>query len=202
MSSANEQRAESEQQENTENISVIDSEKQCDAAQDVAEEAAEEGEHSAEDQTESAAWEREREELVNQILRLRADFTNYKRRNQELVDNIRLTANESLINEILPVIDHFELALASATEDTSFVTGVKMIFQQLMDCLEKAGLQGINAVGKPFDPNFHEAVSIEGDNNNNLIVTAELKKGYLFKGKLLRESMVQVGPEQQEEDEE
>lgn len=145
-------------------------------------------------------WEQEKEELVNQILRLRADFANYKRRNEELIANIRVNANESLVNELLPVIDHFDLALNSTPEETAFVTGVRMIFQQLLSCLEKEGLQAIEAVGKPFDPNLHEAVSVEGDSNSDLIVTAELKKGYLFKGKLLRESMVQVGPDQQEEE--
>lgn len=160
-----------------------------------------EGDNASVD-NERNAWEREKEELVNKFLRLQADFANYKRRNEESIEQIRLTANESLVFELLSVIDNFELAINSATEETSFVTGVKMIYQQLMDCLEKAGLQALNAVGKPFDPNFHAAVINEGDTNGELIVTAELKKGYLFKGKLLRESMVKVGSKQQEEDEE
>ena len=143
-----------------------------------------------------------KEELVNKFLRLQADFANYKRRNEESIEQIRLTANESLVFELLSVIDNFELAINSATEETIICDWCKMIYQQLMDCLEKAGLQALNAVGKPFDPNFHAAVINEGDTNGELIVTAELKKGYLFKGKLLRESMVKVGSKQQEEDEE
>jgi len=144
----------------------------------------------------------EREKLVNQILRLKADFDNYRRRNNNLISDIRATANQNLVEELLPVIDNFERAINSASADSSYIIGVKMIFDQLMDCLTKHGLEVIDAVGKPFDPNLHEAVSLQGDSADDLIVTAELQKGYIFKDKLLRASMVQVAPEKQQEEEE
>lgn len=147
-------------------------------------------------------WKTEREELVNQILRLKADFDNYKRRNQATLENVRVTANENLINDLLPVIDNFERSLQSAAADSSFAVGVKMIFDQLLNCLGEYGLEVIDSVGNLFDPNLHEAVSMQGDSKNDLVVIAEVQRGYLFKGKLLRASMVQVAPAEQQEEEE
>ena len=144
-------------------------------------------------------WEQERDSLVNQLLRLKADFDNYKRRSEAMVESIRASANQNLMAELLPVIDNFERAL-NAADDSPYVSGVKMIFNQLLDCLCRQGLQPINAVGQPFDPNIHEAVSMQGQ-GSDLIVTAELQKGYLFKDKLLRASMVQVAPNKQNEEE-
>jgi len=144
----------------------------------------------------------EREKLVSQILRLKADFDNYRRRNKNLISDIRVTANQNLVEELLPIIDNFERAIDSASADSSYSIGIKMIFDQLMECLTKHGLEAIDAVGKPFDPNLHEAVSLDGDSAQDLIVTAELQKGYVFKDKLLRASMVQVAPEKQQEEEE
>lgn len=107
-------------------------------------------------------WEQERDSLVNQLLRLKADFDNYKRRSEAMVESIRASANQNLMAELLPVIDNFERAI-NAAEDSPFSSGVKMIFNQLMDCLCKQGLQPIDAVGQPFDPNIHEAVSMQGE---------------------------------------
>lgn len=147
-------------------------------------------------------WVKEREDLVNQILRLKADFDNYKRRNQAAIENVQATANENLVNDLLPVIDNFDRSLQSAEADSLFGTGVKMIFNQLLKCLGEYGLDAIDAVGKTFDPNLHEAVSMEGESEENLVVMTELQKGYLFKGKLLRASMVQVAPAEQQKEEE
>src|SRR5690606_3276250 len=91
-------------------------------------------------------WEQERDSLVNQLLRLKADFDNYKRRSEAMVESIRASANQNLMAELLPVIDNFERAI-NAAEDSPFSSGVKMIFNQLMDCLCKQGLQPIDAVG-------------------------------------------------------
>ena len=76
-----------------------------------------------------------------------------------------------------------------------------MIFNQLMECLQKEGLAPVDAVGKPFDPTVHEAVSMEGGPGEDLIVIEELQKGYYYKDKLLRASMVKVAPKQQHEEE-
>jgi len=146
-------------------------------------------------------WEQERADLVNQLLRLKADFDNFRRRSEAQIESIRATANQNLLVELLPVIDNFERAIDAGKDDSPYLAGVKMIFGQLMDCLYKQGLTPIDAVGKPFDPNLHEAVSMEGDPGQDLIVISELQKGYLYKDKLLRASMVKVAPEQQHEEE-
>ncbi|MDI9418759.1 MAG: nucleotide exchange factor GrpE [Firmicutes bacterium] len=146
-------------------------------------------------------WEQERADLVNRMLRLKADFDNYKRRSEAQVETIRAAANQNLLVELLPVIDNFERAIAAAEDDSPYLAGVKMIFDQLMNCLYKEGLTPIDAVGKPFDPNIHEAVSIEGDPGQDLVVIGEIQKGYLYKDRLLRASMVKVAPEQQHEEE-
>ncbi|HHT36500.1 MAG: nucleotide exchange factor GrpE [Candidatus Wallacebacter cryptica] len=169
--------------------------------QEDLEQAVDQDEQKSEDQIEllTKQWEQERDGLVNQLLRLKADFDNYKRRSEASIEAIRATANQNLMAELLPVIDNFERAL-NAADDSPYVSGVKMIFNQLLDCLCRQGLQPINAVGQPFDPNIHEAVSMQGQ-GSDLIVTAELQKGYLFKDKLLRASMVQVAPNKQNEEE-
>lgn len=148
-----------------------------------------------------ANWERERQELVDQLLRLKADFANYKRRTEAQVQDIKEKANEGLLLELLPIIDNFERAVSAASEDSSLTAGVKMILQQLTATLEKQGLQAIESVGYPFNPQLHEAISMDGDSGDDLVVTVELLKGYIYKGKVLRASMVQVAPVKQEEDE-
>lgn len=154
-----------------------------------------------EQHSEEQCWEDEREELINQILRLKADFDNYRRRNQAQIESIRQRANEDLVAELLPIIDNFQRAFDSSPVESSFAKGVKMIFSQLYSCLCSYGLKPIDAVGTSFDPNIHEAVSMQGDSEQELIVTAEVQKGYLFKDKLLRASMVQVAPLKQQEEE-
>lgn len=146
-------------------------------------------------------WEQERAELVSRLLRLKADFDNYKRRNEAQIEMIRATANQNLLTGLLPVIDNFERAIAAGEEDSPYLAGVRMIFNQLMECLQKEGLAPVDAVGKPFDPTVHEAVSMEGGPGEDLIVIEELQKGYYYKDKLLRASMVKVAPKQQHEEE-
>ena len=84
------------------------------------------------------------------MLRLKADFDNYKRRSEAQVETIRAAANQNLLVELLPVIDNFERAIAAAEDDSPYLAGVKMIFDQLMNCLYKEGLTPIDAV-ETFD---------------------------------------------------
>ncbi len=149
----------------------------------------------------TVTWEQEREDLVNQIIRLKADFDNYKRRNLTQMETLRQTANENLISDFLPVLDNFQRAIQATKEDSPLISGVKMVYNQLMETLVKQGLDRIDSVGERFDPNYHEAVSMDGDSGDNLVVTAELQTGYIYKGKVLRASMVQVAPATQEEEE-
>ncbi len=103
---------------------------------------------------------------------------------------------KDIVERILPVIDNFERGLASVPEDvkeTSFAEGMEMIYKQLLKNLEEAGVKPIEAVGQPFDPNFHNAVMhIEDDELGENMVAQELQKGYMYRDSVVRHSMVQV----------
>ncbi len=139
------------------------------------------------------------DEHWDRLLRTSADFDNFKKRAaREKQDAIKF-ANESLLQKLIPVLDNFDMALAatqtSAKGDAvqSLQTGVNMIYQQLKSALTEAGLEELDAAGKPFDPNVHEAVSQqetaeipEGQ------VVQQLRKGYKFRDRLLRPASVVV----------
>lgn len=135
-------------------------------------------------------------EKHERLLRLAAEFENYKKRvNREFASLIK-TANEALITQMLPVLDNFERALnhAKGTDDfDSFRKGVEMIYSQFQDVLKKQGLQPIEAVGKPFDPNYHEAMmQVDSDKHGPDTVVEELEKGYTLNNKVIRHTRVIV----------
>lgn len=139
---------------------------------------------------------REAESKHDAYLRALADFANYKRRTQEESARQRDIVREEILTGVLPVIDNFERALASAqtTQDyDKLVSGVQAILRQLQDFLTREGVTGIEAVGQPFDPNFHNAVlrheTTEYPENT---VVEELQKGYTLGKRVLRPSMVKV----------
>ncbi len=157
----------------------------------------------------SSEAEQARQELEEQFdilkkryIMLKADFENYKRRTQAQMEEIRKNANEELVQELLPILDNFERALNSTDEGSGFRQGVEMIFQQLHNCLAKQGLKPIASEGQPFDPRYHEAVSMEGSPEGELVVKEELQKGYVFQDKVLRASMVHVTQEDLTEEDE
>jgi molecular chaperone GrpE len=97
------------------------------------------------------------------------------------------------VKALLPVLDDFERALKMQTADTDFVKGIELIYQRMFDVLAKLGLQPIEAVGQPFDPNIHHAIEmVQTEEYEDQTVLAELLRGYTFKGRLLRASMVKV----------
>ncbi|MFJ8514446.1 nucleotide exchange factor GrpE [Lysinibacillus xylanilyticus] len=129
-------------------------------------------------------------------LRLRADFDNMRRRNQldrEAAEKFRA---QSLLSDLLPVIDNFERALqveASSEETASIVKGIEMVYRSLIDATEKEGLQVIKAEGEQFDPNVHQAVMQEQDSEKETgVVLRELQKGFMLKDRVLRPTMVSV----------
>ena len=137
--------------------------------------------------------EEEDEDLKTKHLRLMADFQNYKRRAEEARTMSYSHGKEDLLTDLLPIIDNFERALESEDEGGNFKEGMEMIFKQLMDILERTGLKEIDAKGKEFDPNFHNAVMTEdSDEFDSNHVTEVLQKGYTFKDKVIRPSMVKV----------
>jgi len=140
--------------------------------------------------------EKQVEQERNQYLRTLADFQNFRRRSEEQRGEERQFANRELILALLPVVDNFERALAAAEKNQSYealVGGVTLILRQLQDFLAKNGVEAIEALGKEFDPNFHEAVMrVEnGEHPENTIVD-ELQRGYVMHNRVLRPSMVKV----------
>ena len=134
-------------------------------------------------------------EYYDQLLRLQADFDNYRKRTQKEKTELVKYASEQLVGELLPVLDNFERATSSAqTSDmAAFAQGVEMILRQLQTTLSKVGLKAMESVGQPFDPNLHEAVlRIDSDEHPENTVVEELQKGYFLKEKVLRPSMVKV----------
>ena len=164
------------------------------------EEAAEGKEHTEEPAEEQAAAEEEKEEAKEpeedesaRYMRLMADFQNYKKRVEKEKKDIYSYANEKIATELLTVLDNFERALEHEGEDKSFKEGMEMIFKQLFDVLEKAGLKEIPALGEEFDPNFHNAVMSEDtDEYESGKVSGVMQKGYTLNGKVIRPSMVKV----------
>jgi len=137
--------------------------------------------------------QKEKEELFGQLQRLQADFDNYRKRTKEEREQVADNALAEFMKSLLPVLDNFERALESAGENEGFTSGVRMIFKQLKETLEKEGLETIEAEGKVFDPYIHEAVvQVDSSDHEENTVVEELQKGYKFRGKLVRPSMVKV----------
>lgn len=135
------------------------------------------------------------EEYLTNLRYLQADFENYRKRVDREIRELEEFSTLGLVRKLVPVLDDLELAVASATkaEDAGLVEGVKMVQKNLTTALESEGLQTIRALGKPFDPSSHEAVDkVQGKDNSEDIVVEEMRKGYTFKGKVLRPSAVKV----------
>ncbi len=139
--------------------------------------------------------------LQNRWASLKADYENYKRRTRAEMEQNKRNANEELVAELLPILDNFERALENAPAESSFAKGVQMIFDQLQYTLARQGLEPIASVGQPFDPQYHEAMSKDGDDDGPFVVTQEFQKGYLFQDKVLRASMVHVTNEHNSKEE-
>ncbi len=142
------------------------------------------------------ALAKERDELRTLAQRVQADFENYRKRMlREQTDAIS-RANEGLLEQLLPVLDTFELALNQLDEaDEKVRKGVELVFAELVNVLERAGVERIDATGVPFDPNVHEAVMHDGGDDGDPVVTETVRTGYRLKGRLLRPAMVKVAHE-------
>ena len=136
---------------------------------------------------------REYEELNDRYKRLFAEFENYKKRIQKESINKYAEITGDVVSSILPVMDNLEKAVEAKTEDTSYQEGVKLILKQFLDVMNKFGVEEIEAVGKTFDPEFHEAVShIEDPSKGEQEIIQEYRKGYKIGTKVVRHSMVIV----------
>lgn len=136
----------------------------------------------------------EREEYLNALIRERADFENYKRRNAQVVSRAYADGTADAALAMLPVLDNLERALGTQSQDEALRSGVELVLRQLTDALKALGVEEIEALGVEFDPNLHNAVMQcepeEGDESGK--VKEVLMKGYKMKDKVLRHAMVKV----------
>ena len=172
------------------------------AADDVREETAEgsregteEAENGADDPVKRAEkLEADLAEKDAQMLRLRADFDNFRRRSAKEREELAAVVTQGILTDMLPLLDNFERALLAEGSDLdSFRAGVSMIYKQMTEALAKNGLGVIDTKDKKFDPNFHQAVMrVQDPEKEDDTIEQELQKGYMVKGRVIRPSMVQV----------
>jgi len=138
----------------------------------------------------------ERAEQQDRVLRAQAEFQNFRRRaEKEKLEFLEYASSEAVLT-LLPVLDDFERALQAETSGGEYAKGMQLIYQRFYDSLKKLGLEPIESVGKPFDPNIHHAVEKEEtDQQPADTVLAEYQRAYNFKGRLLRAAMVKVAVE-------
>ena len=142
--------------------------------------------------------EKKAEENYDRFLRVTAEFENYKKRAEREMNDFRKFANGSLVKEILPVVDNLERALEAECDQNEDAVkglreGIEMTLKGLLDALEKFGVVAMDTLKKPFDPNFHQAVSQEEtDRQPDNTVSREFQKGYILNERLLRPAMVVV----------
>lgn len=153
--------------------------------------------HLKEMETRLESVEQEAKEAHDRFLRVSAEFENYKKRSAREMDEFRKFANESLIREMLTVVDNLERALNSSNNDNQanshIAEGVDMTLKEILKVFEKFNVKPIEALGKPFDPNFHQAAMREETNERpENTVLNELEKGYMIHDRLLRPAMVVV----------
>lgn len=138
----------------------------------------------------------EKDELFNKFVRLQAEYDNFRKRTQREKAADLKYKSQALVTNLLPVLDDFERALTTASDDesiASFVDGIKIIYRQLNTVIETEGVEVIEAVGEVFDPNLHQAVvTVNDDQYEENVVVEVLQKGYQLKDRVLRPAMVKV----------
>lgn len=146
-------------------------------------------------QTENKALKDEVETMKERLLRVQAEYENYRKRTEKERIAARKYEAEALATELLQVIDNFERALQTEVDESAqgFYDGVKMVYDQFIQALKTQGVEVMEVVNEPFDPNLHHAVMQEEDETKESnIVTEELQKGYMLKDKVIRPAMVKV----------
>ena len=145
---------------------------------------------------ELAAKDQKIEELTDRLMRTMAEFDNYRKRTEKEKSLMYDMGVKGLIEKLLPIVDNFERGLGTITEkekESAFAQGIELIYRQLMTALDEIGVKPIDAVGKEFDPNLHNAVMHgEDDTLGENIVSDEFQKGYIYRDMVVRHSMVKV----------
>ena len=138
-------------------------------------------------------FEQQIEDLTDRLKRSMAEFDNYRKRTEKEKSSMYIIGAKDIVEKMLPIVDNFERGLAQAPEKDPFADGMKMIYKQLMTALDEMGVQPIEAVGKEFDPNLHNAVMhVEDESVGENVVVEEFQKGYTYKDFVVRHSMVKV----------
>ena len=136
------------------------------------------------------------EDLTDKLRRQMAEFDNFRKRTEKEKSGMFEMGAKSVVEKLLPVVDNFERGLASVPEDQKedpFVAGVDKVYKQLLTVFDELGVKPIEAVGQPFDPNFHNAVMhVEDDEQGENVVIEEFQKGYMYHDSVVRHSMVKV----------
>lgn len=142
-----------------------------------------------------AALQQQVAELTEALKRERADAVNLRRQHDEQIANLRTVVKSNITRDLLPVIDNFERALKHVPkelEGSDFVKGVQGIIKQFEKTLSELGVEKIKTVGEPFDPKYHEAVSMEEGDGTQEVVCEELQPGYKLGNDVIRHAMVRV----------
>lgn len=199
MKRKDEEKLEAMRREIDEAISSEDDEPKGDES--VEGEAPAEGSAPEEELDEAAALKKQVEDLTSRLQesesslkRLRADFENFRRRTVKEKEELGAVVVQEILKGMLPLLDNFERAMAADDKESeNFHKGVEMIFGQLQEILKKNGLEVIETKEAKFDPNFHQAVMrVQNPEMEDESIVAELQKGYIVKGRVIRPSMVQV----------
>ncbi len=145
---------------------------------------------------ELAAKDEKIEELTDRLMRTMAEFDNFRKRSEKEKSMMYDMGIKSFIEKMLPIVDNFERGFGTITEkekESAFAQGIELIYRQLLTALEEIGVKPIDAVGKNFDPNLHNAVMHgEDESLEENIVSDEFQKGYMYKDMVVRHSMVKV----------
>jgi len=135
----------------------------------------------------------ELQECNDRLMRLRADFDNFRRRTRQEKEELSAVVLQGVLTNLLPLLDNFERALAVETEESPFKEGMAMVHHQFVSTLEKSGLEPIKALNEKFDPNFHQAIMrVEDASKEDDTIVEELQKGYMAHGRVIRPCMVKV----------
>ena len=136
------------------------------------------------------------EELTDRLTRQMAEFDNFRKRTEKEKSQMYEIGAKDIIEKMLPVVDNFERGLDAVREEDKedpFIQGMEMVYKQLMTVLGELGVKPIEAVGKEFDPNLHNAVMhVEDENFGENIIAEEFQKGYMYRDSVVRHSMVKV----------
>jgi molecular chaperone GrpE len=145
---------------------------------------------------ELAAKDQKIDDLTDRLMRTMAEFDNFRKRSDKEKSQMYDMGIKSIIEKILPIVDNFERGFGTITEkekESAFAQGIELIYRQLLTALDEIGLKPIDAVGKEFNPNLHNAVMHgEDDSLGENIVSDEFQKGYLYREMVVRHSMVKV----------